>query len=236
MRGGERRAVAAEFGCFSELGACVVFGVVWVTNCPSKGCEDASRSGGAPVSEGNGLPQAVLLPLFISRKSSELQMDQQICQLVCTVQSECIGKGKSPHLGEILRVISPWLDPDLNRTAEKGKKQPSNVLMLQQVTAQRVCCSAVPYMGTKLNALLVEDSHAGNTVSCSDQCLEALLSFLIAAWGFSHWLTGRKPQRCLKQKKYRTKTPKCCVGVIEMASQNLIPSFCERYKLVEHQI
>jgi len=61
---------------------------------------------------------------FIPRKSCGLQMIQQNRKLVYAVQSECIWKGKSPHLGAMLRVTSSWVDPDVSRTAEKGKNDP----------------------------------------------------------------------------------------------------------------
>lgn len=71
VRGGERTAVAAERKCFSEPGACVVFGVVWVTNPVLT--KAMSRSTGTPVSEGEGLLRAVLpaspwLRLYIEKE------------------------------------------------------------------------------------------------------------------------------------------------------------------------
>lgn len=123
MRGGDRTAVAAECGYFSELGACVVFGVVWVltkvvrtrAGAEVPWCQKgvvSSRQFSSPT-RGRHL---------ILRKSYELQMTQQNCKLVYAVQSECIWKGKSSHQGEIWRVTSSWLDPDASGTAEKRKK------------------------------------------------------------------------------------------------------------------
>jgi len=107
--------------------------------------------------------------------------------------------------------------------------------MLQQASARWARRSAVPHIGSKRNSLLVEDSREGNVVSCSEQNLEAVLSLLIAAWGFnSFWLTGGRAVRCLKQKS--TEPKHLDVWVPEMPSQNPISSFWERYKHVEHQM
>lgn len=88
--------------------------------------------------------------------------------------------------------------------------------MLQQVTARWVRGSALLYIGSKLNSLLVGGNHEENVPSYSEQNVEAVLSFLIAAWGFDNfWLTGSKAVGCFKQKSTEPKHPNAVFGFLK---------------------
>lgn len=106
------------------LCACFVFGVVGVTKCVFTKAVGMKAGAEVPWHQ-KGMVSSVQFSLparccaFISRKNYELQMIQQKRKLVYAVQSEGVWRGKSPNLGEILCVISLWLDPD---DCRKGKK------------------------------------------------------------------------------------------------------------------